>query len=69
MVKMLRVLKNSSIISDIIELLQVNPAVTRLLKILFGVLYLVHFFACMWFFVANFGKKYDCWVDMMDLWD
>ena len=42
---------------------------TRLLKILFGVLYLVHFFACMWFFVANFGKKYDCWADMMGLWE
>lgn len=68
MVKMLRVLKNSRIISDLIELLQVNPAVTRLLKTLFGVLYLVHIFACIWFFVANFTKEYGNWVDGMGLW-
>ena len=69
MVKMLRVLKNSRIISDIIELLQVNPAMTRLTKILSGVLYLVHVFACIWFFVANFENKYDSWADQMGLWD
>ena len=39
MVKMLRVLKNSRLITDIVELLQVNPASTRLTKILFSVLY------------------------------
>ena len=69
MVKMLRVLKNQRVITDLIELLQVNPALTRLTKILAGVLYLVHIFACLWFFVANFEKKYDNWVDQMGLWD
>ena len=69
MIKMLRVLKNSRIITEAIELLQVNPALTRLTKILFGVLYLVHIFACIWFFVANFNSKYDCWVDQLGLWD
>ena len=53
MIKMLRVLKNSRVITDLIELLQVNPAVMRLTKILFSVLYLVHIFACLWYFVAN----------------
>ena len=69
MIKMLRVLKNSRIITEAIEMLQVNPALTRLTKILCGVLYLVHIFACIWYFVANFGKKYDCWIDQMGLWD
>lgn len=69
MVKMLKVLKNSRAVSDIIELFQVNPAMTRLLKILFGVLYLVHVFACVWFFVANFSQKPDSWAGSLDLWD
>ena len=69
MVKMLRVLKNSRLITDIVELLQVNPASTRLTKILFSVLYLVHVFACIWYYVAMFNGKYDCWVDQMGLWD
>ncbi len=68
MVKMLRVLKNSRIITDVIELIQVNPAFTRLMKTLFGVLYLVHIFACIWFFVANFTKEYGNWADGMSLW-
>jgi len=40
-----------------------------LLKTLFGVFYLVHLFACIWFFIAGFTRKYDSWVDMMGLWD
>lgn len=41
----------------------------RLSKILFLLLYLVHIFACLWFFVAHFEKKKDCWADSLDLWD
>ena len=69
LVKMLRVLKNSSLIMDLIELVRVTPAVKRLMKTLFGVAYLVHLFACIWFFTAVFTRKYDSWVDMMGLWD
>jgi hypothetical protein len=69
MVKMLRVLKTSQKVMNLIELFQVNPAMSRLTKILFGVSYLVHIFACLWFFVANFEKKEDCWADGIDLWD
>lgn len=68
LVKMLRLLKNSRLINDLIELVQVNASVTRLLKILFGMFYLVHVFACIWFFVASFTRKYDTWADQMDLW-
>mmetsp|Transcript_32070 Transcript_32070/g.42518 ORF Transcript_32070/g.42518 Transcript_32070/m.42518 type:complete len:165 (+) Transcript_32070:241-735(+) len=67
--KMLRLLKNSRLIADLIELVQVNASVTRLLKTLFGVLYLVHLFACIWFFTATWSRKYDSWADMMGLWD
>lgn len=69
LVKMLRILKNSRMLNDLVELIQVTPAVTRLLKTLFGVVYLVHLFACIWFFTASFTKSYDNWVDMLGLWD
>ena len=69
MIKMLRVLKNSAFITEATEVLQLNPALTRLTKILFGVLYLVHIFACIWYFVANFSKKYLCWVDQIGMWE
>lgn len=69
MVKIVRLLRASRSITGLIELLQVNPAMSRLSKILFGVLYLVHVFSCIWFFVANFDKKEGCWADGKDLWD
>ena len=68
MVKMLRVVKNSAAISELIELIQVNAAVSRLTKILSLVLYLVHIFACLWFFVAAYDQKEGCWADSLDLW-
>ena len=53
MVKMLRIVKNLRFINDLIELFNVYPALMRLGRILSFVLYLVHLFACLWFFVAN----------------
>ena len=69
LVKMLRVFKNSNLIMGLIDAVHVTPAVTRLMKTLFGVVYLVHLFACIWFFTAGFTRKYDSWVDMLGLWD
>lgn len=69
MVKMLRVLKNSRLIMDLIEVMHMSPAVTRLMKTLFGVFYLVHVFACIWFLLATFSQKYESWVDLLGLWE
>ena len=52
---MLRILKSAKFISNLMEVFQF-PAFTRLAKILAVVIYFVHLFACLWFFVANFVR-------------
>ena len=64
---MLRIVKNLRIINDLIELVNVYPALMRLGRILFMVLYLVHLFACVWFFVANFDQEADSWAKKEEL--
>ena len=58
MIKMLRILKSAKFISNLMEVFSF-PAFTRLAKILAFVLYFVHLFSCLWFFVANFVRDED----------
>ena len=68
MFKMLRVLRHNETLSTFIELLQVNPTASRLLKlVIVYFLYPVHIMACVWFYVASFNRDPNSWAEGVGL--
>ena len=67
---MVRLLRNNEQFSTFFEMMQVQPAVLRLTKlVLVYFLYPVHIMACLWFYVASFNNDPNCWANGIGLFD
>ena len=68
--KMFRLLKYNRNIKSIIEVLNLNPGVIKILKVTFTVLLLVHLVSCFYIMVAKFEDyNPDSWLVVNNLYD
>eukprot|EP00232_Nephroselmis_pyriformis_P004492 CAMPEP_0182913664 /NCGR_PEP_ID=MMETSP0034_2-20130328/38155_1 /TAXON_ID=156128 /ORGANISM="Nephroselmis pyriformis, Strain CCMP717" /LENGTH=562 /DNA_ID=CAMNT_0025050391 /DNA_START=251 /DNA_END=1936 /DNA_ORIENTATION=+ len=70
LLKLARLKKLSKILGDLEEMMGLNPSLTRLIRLLFYIMFAAHMLACFWYFVANIqGKDVDTWIQVYGVED
>ncbi len=63
LVKIFSMFKQNASFKKLQEAMKVNAGIQRMFMVTFGVLFMVHLMACMWYLVAKFDDfTWDCWV-------
>lgn len=61
--KVIAVLKSNDMLLKIFDSLKMSTGMVRMVKIIAGVLFIVHLMSCLWFLSAKMGDlEPDCWV-------